>query len=490
MIKDENNLEENKKSSPIKFFITMFKLVVILIVFTPVIILIIDAYMGDDKPKNNQTNEQKNQENGKTPTPKETKESKRIDLEEEWKKQTADAEEKYRDLDIKNKPMKIDKYKLDTMVEILNSLPEKQIDQQHKACIESKEHSQYISYLNKAFVIYYTNKTNEEKLIDMLSKKCPDGMRIEVKLALSDFDNPVSILHKSYNMAAGDSKKRILWRINKAFPSLRSKIKDDDEFVDACNKWYLENKDQLRVNIGYLPVDTSAGTVIDTELYEFGKDNFDIPWNPDNQNSVNQPDEKPITLEERWLEKTKDAESLKKDQLKYRTVQQYKEKVTMELLEDLSKEQLEKEFQNFLKTPKEMNEFQRYLNEAFFNNFLETKNTEMLIGLLSKKCPNIFQLEFNLALSELDNPIDIMYKSYLKADEDSKRRLFRAFESAFPNLRKQYEDDDAFVEACNKWYLENKDTYILNIKYKILMNAPSLEHSKKQELFKLKSEQK
>jgi hypothetical protein len=103
---------------------------------------------------------------------------------------------------------------------------------------------------------------------------------------------------------------------------------------------------------------------------------------------------------------------------------------------------------------------------------LATANDEKrLVGLLSRRCPRAMggiPIEFDLVTRTmwLRNPILVLVSSYKDAtNEEAKKTLLDALSSAFPSLRKQIPEDRQFVDACEKWYQENRERAVPNIDY-------------------------
>ncbi|MFL6335732.1 MAG: hypothetical protein ACJ754_20675 [Pyrinomonadaceae bacterium] len=93
----------------------------------------------------------------------------------------------------------------------------------------------------------------------------------------------------------------------------------------------------------------------------------------------------------------------------------------------------------------------------------------MLTRLLSIKCPRyigLYTVELYLALSDLPDPLLILFEGYRKAANEEARQTLKDAVSQVSDLpRADFGDDSAYVSAVEAWYLKNKDGLDVNSTY-------------------------
>ena len=113
--------------------------------------------------------------------------------------------------------------------------------------------SEYERTLLQAFVVIWVESNQKERLIDLLAVKCPKHMPVvtlEYYFALSG--QPITILTEAYRRSRNPAATRtLLERLGCAFPEIREAVKDDEDFVTACESWYEEHKGEIKANRAY-----------------------------------------------------------------------------------------------------------------------------------------------------------------------------------------------------------------------------------------------
>jgi hypothetical protein len=143
-----------------------------------------------------------------------------------------------------------------------------------------------------------------------------------------------------------------------------------------------------------------------------------------------------------------------------------------QLLNESSPEVVDAELKRLLessKTYEQMSEYEMTFIELFAGNYIDQNRTEDLVKLLSAKCPRYVgyaPLEMALTQHGKKDGLLLLFESYAKSqDKASKNTLVRVLSYVFKQVRREYADDDQFVNASKRWYLENNDRLVINSKY-------------------------
>jgi hypothetical protein len=154
-------------------------------------------------------------------------------------------------------------------------------------------------------------------------------------------------------------------------------------------------------------------------------------------------------------------------------------KLLSTLLDKLPEEQVQIEMERLLANPNaasEMSEYEQTLLQAFTVRGIEQRNREMLTRLLSIKCPRFVgarAVEFYLALSDLPDPLLILFESYKKAaNEDARATLYETLSHLCGIARATYSNDRGYITAVEEWYLKNKDRIEVNTRYHPISLSP------------------
>ena len=109
----------------------------------------------------------------------------------------------------------------------------------------------------------------------------------------------------------------------------------------------------------------------------------------------------------------------------------------------------------------ELSEYERVLLEAFVVRWVRQNNTQMLIYLISAKCPRFVgstSLELYLTMFYSPDPLLILIESYRKSvNEDARKTLLQTLNHVCSLSRETFSDDNDYVSAIEDWYLKNKD---------------------------------
>lgn len=119
---------------------------------------------------------------------------------------------------------------------------------------EAKNSSTTVMGDVQAFLIYYSKQNNRDAVLNILSKKCPDriGLGLDVEYFLvsqTKLEAPFLLFIEAYRKSTDKENKKILAKIIR-----RALISEDENgisLVDNAEKWYIENKNKLKVNEEY-----------------------------------------------------------------------------------------------------------------------------------------------------------------------------------------------------------------------------------------------
>jgi len=134
------------------------------------------------------------------------------------------------------------------------------------------------------------------------------------------------------------------------------------------------------------------------------------------------------------------------------------------LLDRSPEDQVIKEMEELRAKPaaeSELSEYERVLLEAFVFRAVRQSNRQMLIYLISAKCPRFVgstSLELYLTMFYSPDPLLILIESYRKSEnEDARKTLLQTLNHVCSLSRKTFSDDNDYVSAIEDWYLKNKD---------------------------------
>ena len=117
--------------------------------------------------------------------------------------------------------------------------------------------SEYDRTLLQAFVETTVKNGDRDKLVYLLSSKCPPFIAtvpIELYLAESGMTTPLLVLFDSYEKATADRSKRfILEVLKRVFGPVVQEESSEKEFLAASKDWYLRVGSKLKINIHYHP---------------------------------------------------------------------------------------------------------------------------------------------------------------------------------------------------------------------------------------------
>ncbi len=146
--------------------------------------------------------------------------------------------------------------------------------------------------------------------------------------------------------------------------------------------------------------------------------------------------------------------------------------ILSKLLDEASDAQAAREMEHLLADPttvQKLPEYEHTLLEALVVRGVKQRDREMLTRLLSVKCPRYVGLdavELYLALSDLTDPLLILFESYRKAVNEEARQTLKDAVSEVSDLpRADFSDDRAYVSPMEDWYVKNKDGLKVNPYY-------------------------
>ncbi len=166
----------------------------------------------------------------------------------------------------------------------------------------------------------------------------------------------------------------------------------------------------------------------------------------------------PVTdIKYRWEEESKKLEPIKRSR-------EYPGKqldVMEKLLGAAPPAQVKSELERIRKEPNdynEMSDYDRFLLQALFTNFARAGDRDMLVYLLSAKCPRFIAtspVELEIASMETKDPFLILFDSYDHATDTEKHFLLNVLRDSLKDLSEKYSDDSEFVSKSRTWYKEN-----------------------------------
>lgn len=142
-----------------------------------------------------------------------------------------------------------------------------------------------------------------------------------------------------------------------------------------------------------------------------------------------------------------------------------------EILQEVPESQFNSEVERIRKEPTDyyhMEEYDRYLLQAIFGIYAKQKNRDLLVHLLSAKCPRFIAtspVELEIASIEIRQPFLILFDSYDAAVQGERQYLLSILRDSLKDLSKKYPQDDEFVKMSKAWYLNNESTIKTNPYY-------------------------
>lgn len=172
-------------------------------------------------------------------------------------------EDRRKELDPKTK--NYPKEKLDLLLMIFEKYSEAEIEAESERILSSSqlyaEMSEYDKSLLQAVIVRALNSGNRASLVSVLARKTPRSIAsnsIELYLAIRDADN-ILILLESYRQATAPDNKRVLMQaLSGSFKDQRERFKGDEEFLESIKEWYFANRQKLKVNPYYHPLESSG----------------------------------------------------------------------------------------------------------------------------------------------------------------------------------------------------------------------------------------
>ncbi|MET0650388.1 MAG: hypothetical protein ABW208_27585 [Pyrinomonadaceae bacterium] len=155
--------------------------------------------------------------------------------------------------------------KVDILLGLLREAPEEQSRAEFERVrgLEASYESlpEYDKTLIQAFVFMAARRGDKERLVYLLSGKCPRSvgvLPIELSLGIKDPDT-ILVFFDGYERATADDTKRMLLEVlGSVFNTLRLAHPDNAEFLEKSRQWYLANKTQVKVNSFYVPHSLSS----------------------------------------------------------------------------------------------------------------------------------------------------------------------------------------------------------------------------------------
>ena len=121
-----------------------------------------------------------------------------------------------------------------------------------------RDMSDYDQTVVQALTLKFVHQKNQRQIVYLLSGKFPryiGTVPTELFLGINAKDN-VLLLIESYRRATNEAvRKRIMEALSHVFREIRQKYQSDQAFIDGSKKWYLRNRNNIKVNAYYDPRD-------------------------------------------------------------------------------------------------------------------------------------------------------------------------------------------------------------------------------------------
>jgi hypothetical protein len=151
--------------------------------------------------------------------------------------------------------------KLDLLLSLLKDAPAQQIDAEAERLQRLPDDYADLSDFDQtevqAFVTLFAAEEKPTRLIQLIAAECPRSIGaepVELYLARLDRSGGIVMLFDSYEVAVREEpRKSIIAILRRTFRSFSVRYADDNEFAGAAKRWYLTNKNGLRVNPYYHP---------------------------------------------------------------------------------------------------------------------------------------------------------------------------------------------------------------------------------------------
>ena len=177
-----------------------------------------------------------------------------MEIKRKWEEQTTLLD---RDKLLKDYPGK----KLELLVHLLEEAPSTQVSSElervRKLPNPFEQMDEYDKYLLQAFFVIYGKQNDRDKLVDLLSAKCPRFIAtsaIELEVASLNVKDPFLVLLDSYDKAQDPGARKYLIEIvREALKDLSEKYADDPEFAKMARAWYVDHQSSINTNPYYHP---------------------------------------------------------------------------------------------------------------------------------------------------------------------------------------------------------------------------------------------
>lgn len=115
----------------------------------------------------------------------------------------------------------------------------------------------YDKYLLQAFFLLYGKRNDRDRLVYLLSAKCPRFIAtspVELEVASVEINQPFLILFDSYDAAINGERRYLLSILRDSFKDLSKDYPNNQEFVSVSKSWYLANQSKVIANPYYHPL--------------------------------------------------------------------------------------------------------------------------------------------------------------------------------------------------------------------------------------------
>jgi hypothetical protein len=145
--------------------------------------------------------------------------------------------------------------------------------------------------------------------------------------------------------------------------------------------------------------------------------------------------------------------------------------ILVRLLRQAPKEQVQSELERVRKEPmpyEQMSDYDKYLLQALFGIYAGAADREMLVYLLSAKCPRFVAtspVEAEVASIKTAAPFLILFESYDRATAGERKFLLGVLREPLFDISEKYRDDTEFISAARSWYQQNLSRIKVNPYY-------------------------
>jgi hypothetical protein len=340
-----------------------------------------------------------------------------------------------------------------------------------------------VSLFESLFVLFQ-HSGDRESLVTLLSGRCPTGLynqSLEYCLVADageiKIKDPILVLGDAYaKCQIPEVRKTIATCVRQAFIGLGVVGRDDAEFVKNAMEFYKREKENLTLNYEY-PLNlntwfqpyTGRQPYLQNPLFQKKPEVADKPQTEQAGTKVAWDSARLLPVK-RQYETADSLDAEPHDRWRARRAV-----LRNMLTKRFSKEDLHELAASCATTPieeKDRSQFANDLIDELVLIFLDSRDREGLVTVLSTRCPRIvgFSCDIERALAmtheSIRDPILILGDAYSKCQvPEVRREIADAVRRGFTNLGVRGKDDAQFVKNAMQFYEQQKEQLIFNPYY-------------------------